>query len=69
MKDVNEEGFCVPFGTGKGDIRGILKELHRQRFQGVIGIEYDQRLPNAEAEIPQCVAFFEQVCQELAEAR
>ncbi|HUT94056.1 MAG TPA: TIM barrel protein [Thermoguttaceae bacterium] len=67
LKDVGEEGFCVPFGTGKGDIRGILKELHRQRFRGVIGIEYNQRSPNGEAEIAQCVAFFEQVCQELAD--
>jgi sugar phosphate isomerase/epimerase len=69
LKDLNEEGFCVPFGTGKGDIRGILKELHRQRFRGVIGIEYNQRTPNGEAEIAQCVAFFDKVCQELANAR
>jgi len=65
LKDLGEEGFCVPFGTGKGDIRGILKELHRQRFRGLIGIEYGQRSPNGEAEIAQCVAFFEQVCREL----
>ena len=68
LKDIGEEGFCVPFGTGKGDIRGILKELHRQRFRGVIGIEYGQRPPDGEAEIAQCVAFFEQVCQELADS-
>ena len=66
LKDLGEEGFTVPYGTGKGDLRGILKELYRQRFRGVIGIEYTQRTPNGEAEVAQCVAFFEKVCQELA---
>lgn len=65
LKDLGDEGFCVPFGTGKGNIRGILKELHRQRFRGLIGIEYGQRSPTGEAEIAQCVAFVEQVCHEL----
>ena len=65
LKDLGEDGFAVPYGTGKGDIRGVLKELQRQRFRGLIGIEYGQRPPNGEAEVAQCVAFFEQVCQEL----
>ena len=66
LKDVDDKGSCVPFGTGKCDIRGILKELHRQRFRGVVGIEYGQRSPNSEAEIAQCAAFFEKVARELA---
>jgi sugar phosphate isomerase/epimerase len=65
LKDVGEEGHTVPYGTGKGDIRGVLNELHRQRFRGVIGIEYTQRSPDGEAEVAQCIAFFEKVCQEL----
>jgi len=69
LKDLGEEGYCVPYGTGRGDIRGILKELRRQQFRGVIGIEYGQRSPNGEAEVAQCVAFFEQVCQELVHSR
>ena len=52
LKDVNSEGVCVPFGTGKGDIRGILAELRRQRFRGVIGIEYDQRRPTSRRTSP-----------------
>ena len=66
LKDVTEERYCVPFGTGKSDIRGIMKELHRQRFQGVLGIEYGQRTPDSEAEIAQCVTYFDKVAQELA---
>jgi sugar phosphate isomerase/epimerase len=69
LKDVDAEGGCVPFGQGNCDIHGILKELDRQRFRGVIGIEYGQRSPNGEAEIAQCVAFFDKVCQELASGR
>lgn len=65
LKDVGEEGHTVPYGTGKADIRGVLKELHRQRFRGVIGIEYSQRSADGEAEVAQCVAFFEKTCQEL----
>lgn len=68
LKDVNEQGACMPFGTGKGDIRGILKELQRQRFRGVVGIEYGLRSPEAEGEIAQCVAFFEKVARELCDS-
>jgi sugar phosphate isomerase/epimerase len=66
LKDVTEERFCVPFGAGKSDIRGIMKELRRQRFRGVLGIEYSQRTPNSEAEIARCVTYFDQVAQELS---
>ena len=66
LKDVNAEGVCVPFGTGRCDIRGMLKELRRQRFRGVLGIEYGQRSPNHEAEIAQCVVYFDKMAQELA---
>ena len=66
LKDVNENGICVPFGTGKGDIRGILKELHRQRFQGVIGIEYDQRPADIQKDIAQCIVYFNNMAAELA---
>jgi len=66
LKDVDEKGVCVPFGTGKGDIRGILKELRRQRFRGVIGIEYDQRPANIEKDIAQCIAYFNHTAENIA---
>jgi sugar phosphate isomerase/epimerase len=66
LKDVGDDGLCVPFGTGECDIRGMLKELKRQRFRGVLGIEYGRRSESHEAEIAQCVAYFEKVSQELA---
>ncbi len=66
LKDAGDEGHCVPFGTGNGDTRGVIRELHRQRFRGLIGIEYSRAPSGSEAEIAQCVTFFEKVCQELA---
>jgi len=66
LKDVNEQGQCVPFGTGKSDIRAILKEMQRQKFRGLFSIEYDQRSPNLEADIRQCIEFFSKTAQELA---
>jgi sugar phosphate isomerase/epimerase len=66
LKDVDEKGVCVPFGTGKGDIRGILKEIRRQRFRGVIGIEYDQRPANIEKDIAQCIAYFNHTAENMA---
>lgn len=66
LKDIGEDGSCVPFGTGKGNTRALLGELRRQGFRGVLGIEYGQRRPNAEQEIAQCVAFIEQVSRDLA---
>lgn len=66
LKDVNAEGHCVPYGTGKCNIRAILTELRRQKFRGIFGIEYDNRAPHLEADIAQSAAFFRKVAQELA---
>jgi len=65
LKDLNAEGNSVPYGTGKGDLPGVLRELYRQKFRGLIGIEYGQRSPAGEAEIAQCAAFVERTAQEL----
>lgn len=51
---------------GQGDIRGILNELQRQRFQGVIGIEYDQRPADIEKDLAQCIAYFNNTAEKLA---
>lgn len=68
LKDVNEKGICVPFGTGKGSIRRILEELHRQGFRGVFGMEYDQRPADVNADLAQCAAFFDNVAKQLVTA-
>jgi sugar phosphate isomerase/epimerase len=68
LKDVNEKsvkGEDVPFGTGVSDIEGQLKELHRQKFKGVIAIEYESTLGKNIGEIEECVRYFRQMARQI----
>jgi sugar phosphate isomerase/epimerase len=69
LKDVGVVGRadadCVPFGAGKGNIEGILREAKRQGFQGVFGIEYEPYSPQSFANIAQCVAYFDKIVAQL----
>ncbi len=65
LKDVDAKGRCVPLGTGRANIDAILGEINRERFRGVLGIEYDQPGAKLESEIAQCAAYVERVSQEL----
>jgi sugar phosphate isomerase/epimerase len=66
LKDLNEfgSGHDVPWGTGKGDVKAVLKELHAQGFKGVFSIEYESKftLPDLAA----CVKFFNDTAKEIA---
>jgi len=69
FKDLDTVGKLahdVPWGTGKGDVKGILAELKRQGFKGVFSIEYEYNYENSVPEIAQCVANFEAMATELA---
>ena len=60
MKDLNvfgPDGHDIPFGTGVSDIRGILQELQRQKFDGNISIEYEYNWDASLPEIAQCIGF------------
>jgi len=69
LKDVAEAGVktspCVPWGTGKGQIEGILKEMHRQRFKGLFSIEYEPYRPGNFEKLARCVAYFDKVAADL----
>jgi sugar phosphate isomerase/epimerase len=69
FKDLNEfgvrEAHDVIWGTGKANIRAILEELNRQKFEGVFSIEYEHNWENSVPEIRQCVAYFNSVASEL----
>jgi|SRR5208283_5365134 len=45
LKDIEKLGRVdaqeVPWGTGKSDVEGILKEIRRQELKPVIAIEYE----------------------------
>jgi sugar phosphate isomerase/epimerase len=62
LKDVTAAGSkaaeCVPFGTGKGNIDGILKECLRQGFHGYFGIEYEPYRPENAEKIAACIEYF-----------
>jgi sugar phosphate isomerase/epimerase len=67
LKDLNEYGrkaHDVPWGTGQGDIKGILTEVKRQGIKPVFSMEYEA--PFTMPELAQCVAYFNKIAGELA---
>ncbi len=68
LKDVDEFGKVnaeeVPWGTGKSDIEGILKEIHRQGIKPVIAIEYE-RTGDTMPALRENIAYYEKVTAEL----
>jgi len=69
FKDLNKYGrqaHDVPWGTGKGDVAAILKEIHRQGIKAVFSIEYEHNWDNSLPEIAECVAYFDKIASQLA---
>jgi len=70
LKDVAEWGKPkardVPLGQGKADFSAVLGELHRQRFQGVLTIEYEHDSPQLMDDVRQCIAFVEKTAASIA---
>lgn len=70
FKDLNEfgknEAYDVTWGTGKGDVPALLKEIKRQGFKGVFSIEYEHNWDNSVPDIAKCVEAFDKMCAELA---
>ena len=67
LKDLNEFGpkaHDVPWGTGRGDIKGILAEVKRQGIKPVFSMEYEYRFTMPE--LAECVAYFDKVAVELS---
>ncbi len=60
LKDVDQfnlQAVDVIFGTGVGNVSGILEELVRQNFAGHISIEYEANWMNNVPEVAQNVGF------------
>lgn len=69
FKDLNKYGrgaHDVPWGTGKGNVKAMLTEIHRQGLKAVFSIEYEHNWLHSLPEIAQSVAYFDQVAAELA---
>ena len=73
LKDIAAVGVveapCVPFGTGKGNVEGILGEARRQGFQGVFSIEYEPYSPETYARVAECIVSFKTMAAKLDDAR
>jgi sugar phosphate isomerase/epimerase len=61
LKDIVESGNPdapdLPLGLGVTNVKGILRELRRQNFDGNISIEYERDWENTVPDIAQCVGY------------
>jgi sugar phosphate isomerase/epimerase len=67
LKDLNEYGkgaHDVPWGTGRGDIKGMLAEVKRQKIKPVFSMEYEHKFTMRD--LAECVAYFDKVAADLA---
>jgi sugar phosphate isomerase/epimerase len=61
VKDLDEAGHDVPWGTGKGAIAELFRTLRRLELKpALFGIEYEAKWENNAPEIAKCGKFFEQ---------
>jgi sugar phosphate isomerase/epimerase len=70
FKDLNQfgEAHDVPWGTGMGDVQGMLTELKRQGYKGYLSIEYEYGdLDHLKRNLPKCIAFFDKTLTDLAQ--
>jgi sugar phosphate isomerase/epimerase len=66
FKDI-DGGVDKPWGMGKGDARGMLRELKRQGFKGLIDVEYeDGEGAVLEGNVARCITFFDDTARDLA---
>ena len=63
LKDVVEwnkpEARDVPLGTGMANYTAVLKELHAQKFRGLMTVEYEHLSDQLVADVAQCIKFVE----------
>jgi len=60
-----DEGLDVVWGTGKGRIKDVLGELHRQKYQGTFSIEYEGEQEDKIPDIRESIGYFNSVASDL----
>ncbi len=67
--DLNEFGVRkahdVAWGTGIGDLKAIMAEMHRQKYRGTVCIEYEHDWLKSLPAIRRSIAFFNAAAREL----
>jgi sugar phosphate isomerase/epimerase len=70
VKDLNElgaKGHDVPWGTGKGEIAAVLREVHRLGLKpALFGIEYEHNWDNNGPDIARSAEFFRRTVAAIA---
>jgi len=64
MKDVNKispEAKDTVWGTGVCNVKGIIKEMHRQNFKGLFSIEYESYPDSNMSQIRKSLDYFNDV--------
>jgi sugar phosphate isomerase/epimerase len=68
LKDITEVGKVdapdVPWGEGKGNVEGVLREVFRQKAKPVFGIEYEQH-GETRPDLAKCLAYIDKVAGKL----
>ncbi|MDB6028396.1 MAG: hypothetical protein JWM68_4619 [Verrucomicrobiales bacterium] len=58
LKDpISADGHDTIYGQGVGDVKEVLQELKKQKFDGFISIEYENFGTNSVSDIKQCIDF------------
>ena len=60
-----DEGQDVVWGSGQGRMEGILKELDRQGYQGILSIEYEGNQPDKVPDIRKSIHHYNAVVSNL----
>jgi sugar phosphate isomerase/epimerase len=58
MSKIGRGAQIVPYGQGACELTKVLDELKRQKFTGTITCEYERMSPNLEAEVGECVKWY-----------
>ncbi|MGV8095912.1 MAG: sugar phosphate isomerase/epimerase family protein [Mangrovibacterium sp.] len=64
-KEGESEQHDVIWGTGILDVKGMLEELKRQQFKGVLSIEYEYNWDHSVPDIKKCIDYYNQVTEAL----
>ena len=66
FKDLDNGKSDAIYGAGIADVKGMMQELKRQGFKGIMSIEYEHGdLAHLDSAIPLCVAAFDKIAGEV----
>jgi sugar phosphate isomerase/epimerase len=68
VKDLHQksrEAHDVPWGNGVSNIAGVMEELKRQGFKGVLSAEYEYNWNNSTPDVTASAKYFREVARKL----